>query len=66
LIADVQLQPSTIRLHYASASPSDALGSDRLKALANQIQLLWREAGEDSELIIERISAPAKPFNGKE
>jgi uncharacterized repeat protein (TIGR01451 family) len=66
LIADVQLKPSTIRLHYAAASASDALGSDRLKALADQIQLLWREAGEDSELIIERISAPAKPFNGKE
>jgi large repetitive protein len=66
LIADVQLKPSTIRLHYAAASASDVLGSDRLKALAEQIQQLWREAGEDSELIIERISAPAKPFNGKE
>ena len=66
LIADVRVQPSTIRLHYAAASAGDALGDDRLKALADQIQLLWREAGEDSELIIERISAPAKPLNGKE
>ena len=66
LIATLQAEPSIIRLHYTAVSNDDVRGDERLKALDKEIQQLWRKAGEDRALLIERISATAVPSNGKE
>jgi hypothetical protein len=53
-------------LHYTAVSIDDVRGEERLKALSEHIQQMWRKTGEDRALLIERISATATPSTGKE
>ena len=66
LIASLQTKPSIVRLHYTAVSIYDVRGEERLKALSEHIQQMWRKTGEDRALLIERISATATPSTGKE
>jgi large repetitive protein len=66
LITSLQAKPSIVRLHYTAVSIDDVRGEERLKALSEHIQQMWRKTGEDRALLIERISATATPSTGKE
>jgi hypothetical protein len=66
LISSLQAKPSIVRLHYTAVSIDDVRGEERLKALSEHIQQMWRKTGEDRALLIERISATATPSTGKE
>jgi large repetitive protein len=66
LITSLQAKPSIVRLHYIAVSIDDVRGEERLKALSEHIQQMWRKTGEDRALLIERISATATPSTGKE
>jgi uncharacterized repeat protein (TIGR01451 family) len=66
LITGLQAKPLIVQLHYTAVLIDDVRGDERLKALTEHIQQLWRKAGEDRALLIERISATATPSTGKE
>jgi large repetitive protein len=66
LIEALKAEPSILRLNYAEGSGDAGRGSDRTKALADQIEEVWKRDGGPGSLQIERTTAQATQANGKE
>ena len=70
LIANLKATGSTLQLLYVGTPGEEGRATERLTALARQLEALWRKTGRSDDLLIERtfISANLTPttITGKE